>query len=141
MPSRTLNIVYNAKTLETFGTLNEWKLNNPDKQVGSEGLSCLMIGDKITGHHAFEKELIDKLGLQKLHNETKENFIKDQKKKRGIAEKEATVILDNMEAALNETLKKYNCSIDHTLEGDTHGVDSYQYITVTVNGFDFEREI
>jgi hypothetical protein len=50
--------------------------------------------------------------------------------------------LDELEEKFYQFMQSNGCSVSYSIDGDTHGIhDSYLYISVDVDGFNFERRI
>lgn len=135
-------LVYNRKTLEILGFFYEWRAENPNAIISmNSDYGTFNIGYKVVSLHKYETEAIEKLGLTDIHKDMIKRRQKRIEKERAEAEKIAKPILDKMESDLETILSKNNCSLSYSLEGDTHGVDSYLYISTTINGYEFERKI
>lgn len=136
----TANLIYNVKTREVIDQFNSWRKENPNTSLGGSGLAMLRIGNKTLSYHKFELDLIEKLGLTKLHNKMKENAVKayQEKYKRLLPLAEAK--LDEAEAMLNSLPN--GVGVTYKMEGDTHGIyEDYQYLYVEIEGITFERRI
>ena len=61
---------------------------------------------------------------------------------RAEAESLAAEKLDAAESALRGVLGEHGCSLSFCMEGDTHGIyESGMYLSVSVDGFEFGREL
>jgi hypothetical protein len=133
-------LVYNKETLEILGHFAEWRKQNPNEYVMTQSkFGTVEIG---LVFHRLDIETLKKLGLYKIHLEMIERDLKDKKRRMDLARPKAEALLDEAEARLNGLCNDLGVNVSYSMSGDTHGIyEDYQYISVDVDGFTFERRI
>lgn len=135
-------LIYNKETNEILGLFSDWRKENPDENVGMCSIyGTFNIGD-VSSIYKYEIEAIKSLGLLDIHKEMIERTSVSKTKRRAKAEKLAEPILDKVYNEIMSILDENKCHIAYHMDGDTHGIyDDYQYISICVDGFSFERRI
>lgn len=69
-------------------------------------------------------------------------YLAKREERRAEAESIANEKLDAAESAIRGVLGEHGCSLSFCMEGDTHGIyESGMYLSVSVDGFEFGREL
>lgn len=139
---KSARLIYRKDTKEVLGLFYEWRKENPDESVAIQSnYGTFEIGEVFTDHKHY-KEARAKLGLESLHEKMIADYNYTQEKKRKAAFEKAKPILDACEKELTAVLVRHGCHINYYMEGDTHGIyEDYQYISIEIDGFTFERKI
>jgi hypothetical protein len=134
---KSARLVYRRDTGEVLGLFYEWRKENPDELVMVQSnYGTFEMGTVFTDYKHY-KETRKELGLEALHNKMIADYNAEQGKKRDAASKKAEPILDACEADLNAVLNRHGCALSYTIEPD----EDYQYVSVEIDGFNFERKI
>ena len=138
---RSARLVYRKSTKEVLGLFYEWRKENPNESImSSSDFGTFELGVLFTDYPHY-KEARALLGLEDLHKQMiKEHWLVEGAKRRE-AEKAANLLLDEAEAELESLASRLGATVTTQLDGDTYGAECRTCLTVTVNGFDFYREI
>jgi len=134
-----INLAYNKETKEILGEFYTWKKENPNSNIK---YTIVEVGYKSRGHYKYNIDAIKELGLWDIHQEMLELHKQKEQAKYSEAKPIAEARLDDMEKALTDIRKKYNCDIGYHIDGDSSGIyEDYLYIDTEVNGISFTRRL